>query len=149
DLLFLGRAAVRGIETGVRCAVEGRAVAWDGRLAIWNPWYRLLADEPSPTDTANLDNAIDDAADLSRKPDSDQQNGQSEVEEAGEFRVYLGAAAGVGKTWAMLDEAQRRRRRGTDVVIGYVESHGRPLTDEAAAGLDLIPRKTVEYRGAH
>ncbi len=46
------------------------------------------------------------------------------VEAAGHFRVYLGAAAGVGKTYAMLNEGQRRRARGTDVVIGFVESHG-------------------------
>jgi two-component system sensor histidine kinase KdpD len=70
------------------------------------------------------------------------------VEAAGRFRVYLGAAAGVGKTCAMLDEAQRRRRRGTDVVIGFVESHGRRLTAAAMQGLEVVPRKTVEYHGS-
>jgi two-component system sensor histidine kinase KdpD len=69
------------------------------------------------------------------------------VEEAGRFRVYLGAAAGVGKTMAMLNEGQRRRERGRDVVIGFVECHGRPRTEELIEGLELIPRRTVQYRG--
>ena len=52
----------------------------------------------------------------------------------GRLRVYLGAAAGVGKTYRMLEEARRRSRRGTDLVIGYVECHGRPLTEEMMTG---------------
>jgi two-component system sensor histidine kinase KdpD len=71
----------------------------------------------------------------------------SVVEAAGRFRIYLGAAAGVGKTFAMLDEGQRRHGRGADVVIGFVEPHGRRLTEERAAGLETVPRKVVEYRG--
>ncbi len=47
----------------------------------------------------------------------------------GKLRVYLGASPGVGKTFAMLDEGHRRRDRGTDVVVGYVETHGRPKTE--------------------
>ena len=70
------------------------------------------------------------------------------VEAAGHFRVYLGAAAGVGKTYAMLNEGQRRRARGTDVVIGFVESHGRSLTEALIDGLEVIPRKVVDYRGS-
>jgi len=70
------------------------------------------------------------------------------VEAAGHFRIYLGAAAGVGKTYAMLNEGQRRKTRGTDVVIGFVECHGRPLTEERIAGLELVPRRVIEYRGA-
>jgi len=65
----------------------------------------------------------------------------------GHLRVYLGAAAGVGKTFAMLDEGQRRRARGTDVVIGFVETHGRPRTKEHIGDTPVIPRKKVEYRG--
>ena len=56
------------------------------------------------------------------------------VEAAGHFRIYLGAAAGVGKTYAMLNEGHRRQQRGTDVVIGFVECHGRPLTEELCDG---------------
>jgi two-component system sensor histidine kinase KdpD len=70
-----------------------------------------------------------------------------EVEAAGHFRLYLGAAAGVGKTYAMLNEGHRRKQRGTDVVIGFVESHGRKLTEELVGDLEVIPRRTVDYRG--
>ena len=69
------------------------------------------------------------------------------VEAAGHFRVYLGAAAGVGKTYAMLNEGQRRAKRGTDVVIGFMETHGRRNTAAQAEGLEVIPRKVTEYRG--
>ena len=70
------------------------------------------------------------------------------VEAAGHFRIYLGAAAGVGKTYAMLNEGRRRRDRGTDVVIGFVECHGRKLTEEMIGDLEVVPRKQVEYRGS-
>jgi two-component system, OmpR family, sensor histidine kinase KdpD len=69
------------------------------------------------------------------------------VAPAGHFRVYLGAVAGVGKTYAMLSEAMRRKQRGTDVVIGFVESHGRLHTQEMTEGLEVITRRSVEYRG--
>lgn len=69
------------------------------------------------------------------------------VEPTGRFRIYIGAAAGVGKTVAMLDEGKRRFERGTDVVIGFVEPHSRPFTARAAEGLEVIPRRRVEYRG--
>ena len=65
----------------------------------------------------------------------------------GTLRIYLGAAPGVGKTFAMLGEGHRRAERGTDVVVGYVETHGRPKTAEQVAGLEVVPRRTVEYRG--
>jgi two-component system, OmpR family, sensor histidine kinase KdpD len=67
---------------------------------------------------------------------------------AGHFRVYLAAAAGAGKTIAMLDEGQRRRGLGADVVIAIVEDHNRPLTRARAAGLEIIPRRASEYHGA-
>ena len=66
----------------------------------------------------------------------------------GQLRVYLGAAPGVGKTYAMLAEAHRRAGRGTDVVVGLVETHGRAHTTEMLDGLQVIPRKTMTYRGA-
>jgi two-component system sensor histidine kinase KdpD len=66
----------------------------------------------------------------------------------GQLRVYLGAAPGVGKTYAMLCEAHRRAGRGTDVVVAYVETHGRARTTELLEGLEVIPRKTMTYRGA-
>ena len=71
-----------------------------------------------------------------------------EVRPTGRFRVYLGAAAGVGKTCAMLDEGWRRFQRGADVVVGYVETHKRPYTIEQLRDLPVVPRRSVEYRGA-
>jgi two-component system sensor histidine kinase KdpD len=66
----------------------------------------------------------------------------------GNLRVYLGAAPGVGKTYAMLDEAQRRAERGTDVVVAYVETHDRPNTVKQLGGLEVLPRRVIRYRGA-
>ncbi len=71
-----------------------------------------------------------------------------QVAPAGQFRLYLGMAAGVGKTCAMLDEGWRRHHRGTDVVIGFVETHGRAQTASLVRDLEVIPRTTIAYRGA-
>ncbi|GAA4476085.1 sensor histidine kinase KdpD [Rhodococcus olei] len=65
----------------------------------------------------------------------------------GELRIYLGAAPGVGKTYAMLGEAHRRRERGTDVVAAVVETHGRARTAAQIGDLEVIPPKIIEYRG--
>jgi len=65
----------------------------------------------------------------------------------GELRIYLGSAAGVGKTYAMLCEGHRRADRGTDVVVGFVQAHGRPHTEALVAGLEVIPRARLPYRG--
>jgi Osmosensitive K+ channel His kinase sensor domain len=72
----------------------------------------------------------------------------SAVEAAGHFRICLGAAAGVGKTYAMLSEGRRRKERGTDVVIGFIDSHGRRHAEEMTDGLEVVPRKVVQYRGS-
>jgi two-component system sensor histidine kinase KdpD len=66
----------------------------------------------------------------------------------GKLRIYLGAAPGVGKTYAMLNEGHRRRERGTDVVVAFVETHGRPRTAEQIGDLEVIPRSSHEYRSA-
>jgi two-component system sensor histidine kinase KdpD len=66
----------------------------------------------------------------------------------GQLRIYLGAAAGVGKTFAMLSEGHRRAERGADVVVAYAETHGRPHTAALLDGLEVIPRKKLTYRGA-
>ncbi|MEJ1107092.1 MULTISPECIES: sensor histidine kinase [unclassified Kribbella] len=66
----------------------------------------------------------------------------------GHLRIYLGAAPGVGKTYKMLGEGQRRLSRGTDVVVGFVETHGREHTAEMLEGLELVPRKIMNHRGA-
>ncbi len=70
------------------------------------------------------------------------------MEKRGRLRVYLGAAPGVGKTYAMLAEGQRRRARGTDVVAAFIETHGRRLTAAMTEGLEVVPRRTLSYRGA-
>jgi two-component system, OmpR family, sensor histidine kinase KdpD len=66
----------------------------------------------------------------------------------GQLRIYLGAAAGVGKTYAMLSEGHRRAERGADVVVGFAEPHGRPQTEALIEGLEVVPRKRLAYRGA-
>ena len=65
----------------------------------------------------------------------------------GRFKIFLGYAPGVGKTFSMLSEGIRRRGRGEDVVIGIVETHGRPSTSELAAKLDQVPRRDIDYKG--
>ncbi len=76
----------------------------------------------------------------------DDESAQA-VRPAGRFRIYIGSAAGVGKTCAMLDEGWRRHERGADVVIGFVETHGRPRTAALLRELEVVPRKQVRYRG--
>ncbi|MFF4745977.1 ATP-binding protein [Streptomyces sp. NPDC047980] len=66
----------------------------------------------------------------------------------GKLRIYLGAAPGVGKTYAMLSEAHRRVERGTDCVVGFVEHHSRPRTEVMLHGLELIERRELKYRGS-
>jgi two-component system, OmpR family, sensor histidine kinase KdpD len=65
----------------------------------------------------------------------------------GRLKVYLGSAAGVGKTYAMLREGQRLKKQGVDVVVGFVETHGRAETQEQIDGLEVIPAREIEYRG--
>ncbi|MFG2640659.1 ATP-binding protein [Streptomyces sp. NPDC048370] len=64
----------------------------------------------------------------------------------GKLRIYLGAAPGVGKTYAMLSEGHRRVERGTDCVVAFVEHHGRPRTEVMLHGLEQVPRRTIAYR---
>ncbi|MFD5393278.1 ATP-binding protein [Streptomyces sp. NPDC127097] len=66
----------------------------------------------------------------------------------GKLRIYLGAAPGVGKTYAMLSEAHRRMERGTDCVVAFVEHHGRPRTEVMLHGLEQIQRRELRYRGS-
>ena len=66
----------------------------------------------------------------------------------GQLRIYLGAAPGVGKTFAMLEEAHRRLERGTDVAVGFAETHGRKQTGQLLRGLEIVGRRELTYRGA-
>lgn len=69
------------------------------------------------------------------------------TEGRGKLKIFLGAVAGVGKTYKMLSEARRRLKRGEDIVIGLIETHGRPATAELMEGFEQIPLKKIEYRG--
>lgn len=71
----------------------------------------------------------------------------AEGENKGRLKIYLGAAPGVGKTYQMLSAAQARRAEGVDVVVGVVETHGREETEALFAGLEVLPRRLVEYKG--
>lgn len=68
-------------------------------------------------------------------------------QQRGRLKLYLGFAPGVGKTYEMLQEGQRLKRQGVDAVVGVVETHGRAETAALVGGLELVPRRTVEYRG--
>lgn len=87
-----------------------------------------------------------------RRPDPDLLLAQVQQEEErarqGRLKVFFGAAPGVGKTYAMLEAAQQRRAEGIDVVVGLVETHGRRETEVLLEGLEVLPRRRVEYRGS-
>ena len=68
-------------------------------------------------------------------------------QERGRLKVYLGSAAGVGKTYAMLREGHRLKQQGLDVAVGLVETHGRAETAEQIGDLEVIPPRRIEYRG--
>ncbi len=88
-----------------------------------------------------------------RRPDPDKLLARVQRQEAlsrrGRLKIFFGAAAGVGKTYAMLETAQARKAEGVDVVVGYVEPHNRPDTEALMAGLEVIPPRLVEYRSTH
>lgn len=82
-----------------------------------------------------------------REQDEALPNPEHYPHRRGRLRVYLGSAAGAGKTYAMLNEGHRRDGRGTDVVVGYVETHKRPQTQAQIGDLEIIPRRQITYRG--
>ena len=91
------------------------------------------------------------ASNFDSRPDPDQlleqiRNGESTARR-GKLRIYFGASAGVGKTYAMLSAAQRELKTGRDVLVGVVETHGRSETAELLAGLVQLPLREVPYRG--
>jgi two-component system, OmpR family, sensor histidine kinase KdpD len=69
-------------------------------------------------------------------------------QQRGKFKIFIGYAAGVGKTYKMLEEAQELKSQGIDIVIGYFESHGRSDTIAKTEGLEIVPRKRIDYRGS-
>jgi len=87
------------------------------------------------------------AGDPEKRPDPDALLALSQRERPGRLKIFLGAAPGVGKTCAMLQEAHRVRAEGRDVVLGLIETHGRAETEALAAGLETLPRRRIDYRG--
>ena len=83
------------------------------------------------------------------RPDPDRLLEQTAAPHRGKLKVFFGACAGVGKTWAMLAEAQRLRAQGLDIVVGVVETHGRKDTAAMLEGLAVLPPKRQAYRGRH
>ena len=86
---------------------------------------------------------------MDKRPDPDEllKNIQAEEARRGRLKIFLGYVAGVGKTYAMLEAAHQRKLQGLDVVVGYIETHKRAETEALVHGLDVLPRKQVEYRG--
>src|SRR5512142_633780 len=86
---------------------------------------------------------------MEHRPDPDQLLKQVQAEDQarkrGRLKIFLGYAAGVGKTYAMLEAAHQRKDQGIDVVVGYIETHKRVETEELLTGLEVLPRKQVEY----
>ena len=91
----------------------------------------------------------DQRRDLDQRPSPEALLAQAQREEGatGKLKIFVGAAPGVGKTYKMLEEARAKRKDGVDVVVGVVETHGRAETEALLAGLDVIPRRRVDYRG--
>src|SRR4029453_3179548 len=86
-------------------------------------------------------------AESERRPSPEALIEAAAREERSRFRLFVGAAPGVGKTYAMLQAAQQRRNEGGEVVVGVVETHGRADTELLLEGLEVIPRHTIAYRG--
>jgi two-component system, OmpR family, sensor histidine kinase KdpD len=80
-------------------------------------------------------------------PDALLEAARREEGRIGKLRIFVGAAPGVGKTYEMLQSARARLRDGYDVVVGVVETHGRKETEALLDGLEVIPRRRIEYRG--
>lgn len=85
--------------------------------------------------------------DADLRPDPEALLALADQGRRGRLTIFLGAAPGVGKTFAMLTRAQRLRAEGQDIVIGLVETHGRPETAELLEGLEILPRREIDYRG--
>ncbi len=86
-------------------------------------------------------------SDTDARPEPEALLAEAAKEGRGRLKVFLGAAPGVGKTYSMLEDARHRQADGMDVVVGIVETHGRGETDALLAGLEIVPRKRVAYRG--
>src|ERR671935_1919063 len=84
--------------------------------------------------------------DQEHRPSPEALLSAAEQEGRGRLKIFLGAAPGVGKTYTMLEAAQVRKREGVDLVVGVVETHGCPETDALLQGVEIVPRRKIEYR---
>src|SRR5206468_11592161 len=87
--------------------------------------------------------------DLEKRPSPDAllEAARRETAQVGRLKIFVGAAPGVGKTYEMLQSAHAKLKAGVDVVVGIVETHGRAETEALLRGLEIIPRKRIDYRG--
>src|ERR1700749_5245535 len=86
--------------------------------------------------------------DLDKRPSPDAllEAARRETDRSGRLKIFIGAAPGVGKTYEMLSSAHARLKAGVDVVVGFVETHGRAETEALVRGLEMIPRKRMDYK---
>src|SRR5215472_4642667 len=89
----------------------------------------------------------DQQRDQRPSPEALLEAARREDSRAGKLRIFVGAAPGVGKTYSMLETARARHKDGYDVVVGIVETHGRKETEALLDGLEIVPRRRIEYRG--
>src|SRR6186997_1086268 len=80
-------------------------------------------------------------------PDALLEAARREEARLGRLKIFMGAAPGVGKTYEMLQQARARKKDGYDLVVGVVETHGRKETEALVDGLEVVPRRRIEYKG--
>src|SRR6267378_8381587 len=80
-------------------------------------------------------------------PEALLETARREEHRSGRLKIFVGAAPGVGKTYEMLQQARARKRDGYDIIVGVVETHGRKETEALLEGLEIVPRRHVEYKG--
>src|SRR5579862_1664505 len=92
---------------------------------------------------------MSDQRDLEHRPSPEAllEAARREDARAGKLRIFVGAAPGVGKTYEMLQQARARKKDGYDIIVGIVETHGRRETEALLEGLEVMPRRRLEYRG--
>jgi len=149
-----GRALTSADHVSPVAVIAGSNGASSGPVAVGEhlagPMTGTPSSDPDGTDGLSLSESVE--ALVGRTVPEPEIRTVWTLEEArarkrGRLIVYLGAAPGVGKTYAMLGEGQRARSRGTDVVVGVVQTYGRPRTEEILRGLETIPPKLIPYRG--
>ena len=143
-------AAARGLsEDAVRALVdeqtEGRVFGLLGEPRVNVLLLNLASDRMAQGSSGRCDRTR--MAEDEGRPAPEALLEEAKKEGRGRLKIFLGAYPGVGKTYAMLEAAQERRREGVDVVVGIVETHGRAETEALLRGLEVLPRRRLMYRG--